>query len=78
MVGSIFSSYYSALVVATSLNVKILQVNRQTLLGTFNPPREDEEFTMLAAKGDRRFYLSSTKGIIYEHKIEDGSLVKRI
>jgi hypothetical protein len=69
LVGTMFSPYYSALVVATSLEVKILDINQATLLASFIPPREDEEFIMLTPKGERRFYLATSKGHIFEHKV---------
>jgi hypothetical protein len=31
---------------------------------------------MLASKGERRFYLATTKNNVYEYRVEDGGLVK--
>ena len=72
LLGTTFSHYYSALVVCTSLFTKILQVNSPKLLANIVPPREDEEYIGITPKGDRRVYFATSKGNIFEHKIENG------
>lgn len=42
------------------------------------PSPTDDQFTHMAMKDSRRFYVSSSRGVVYEYRTEDGRLIRSI
>lgn len=72
LVGTAFSTYYCFLVIVSSQQAQIFDVNAGTLIATLHPPAPEDEFVSFALKSSRRVYLATSGGRIVEFKVEDG------
>ena len=70
-----FSPYYCFLVVLTSQELKIFDVNAHVSIAGIRPP-SSYEFVAMAMKGSRRVCLATSAGTVEERKVEDGQLLR--
>ena len=65
------------MVIATTHELRVLDVNNAALVTSVFPPGT-EEFASVAMRSQRRAYIALTGGSICQHSIEDGHLAHKI
>ena len=77
LVSVTFSPYYCLLIVVSSQDMKILDINNIQPIASQRPP-SSSEFISATMKGSRRICVATSLGLVQERKVEDGQAVRSI